>query len=84
LSRIECLVQNFRQKVLARGATTIIGLGRSFRVMDDDRSGHIDIDEFTKAVIEHRLDIREANIRQLFHVFDSDNSGYISYNEFIR
>jgi Ca2+-binding EF-hand superfamily protein len=52
--------------------------------MDDDRSGKIDIDEFTKAVIEHKLDIREVNIRQLFHVFDSNNSGYISYNEFIR
>ncbi len=73
--RAALLLENFRQKVRARGASTIVGLGRSFRVMDDDGSGQLDIDEFTKAVLELRMDVTKADIRQLFRVFDSNCSG---------
>ena len=69
------MVENFRQKVKLHGATTIIGLGRSFRVMDDDGSGSLSIDEFTKAVLQCKLDIRLEDIRQMFRIFDRDNSG---------
>ncbi len=59
----------------AHGGTNLIGLGRSFRIMDDDRSGHLDIDEFTKAVLELGIDIRKQDIRSLFKVFDTNASG---------
>jgi Ca2+-binding EF-hand superfamily protein len=43
--------------------------------MDDNNSGTLDIDEFTKAVLQTRLDIRKADIRLMFKIFDTDHSG---------
>ena len=69
---------------MLRGAKSIIGIGRSFRVMDDNNSNTLDIDEFTKGVRQCKLDFRIADIRALFKAFDVDRSGTISYDEFLR
>ena len=53
----EQLVDAFRKKLLLRGARSIIGIGRLFKIMDDNRSGTLDLAEFTKGVHESKLDI---------------------------
>lgn len=40
----------------------MLGLQRSFKIMDDDDSKNLDIYEFTKAVKDYRIDIPENDI----------------------
>lgn len=51
-----------RRKLAARGARGFIGMQKQFKIMDDDRSGTIDMNEFRKAVKDFRLDINENDI----------------------
>jgi len=67
----------------AHGATGIFGLGRKFRIADDDNSGQISHSEFEKVVAEHALHFTKDQIAALFSFFDKDKSGSISYDEFI-
>lgn len=39
----------------ARGARGILGLARIFKIMDDDRSGYLDKQEFNKALKDYRV-----------------------------
>ena len=49
------MIKAFRQKMMARGARSIIGIGRVFKIMDDNRSGTLDLQEFAKGCAESRL-----------------------------
>lgn len=51
------LVKLFKQKLAARGARGIFGMQRVFKVMDDDNSGTLDIQEFWKALCDFRIQI---------------------------
>jgi Ca2+-binding EF-hand superfamily protein len=39
----------------SRGARGILGLRRIFKIMDDDNSGYLDWNEFTKALKDYRV-----------------------------
>jgi Ca2+-binding EF-hand superfamily protein len=62
----------------------MIGLGKSFRIMDDNNSRSLDMYEFTKAMKDYMLGFSDGEIKSLFQFFDSDNSGQIDYDEFLR
>jgi len=76
-------IKALREKLASRGARGIIGLGRQFRIMDDDGSKKIEFPEFAKAMRDYRLDFSEAEIQQLFTAFDVDRSGTVDYDEFL-
>ena len=40
------LMERFREKLAKRGNRGIMGLGRSFKIADDDRSGNLCVEEF--------------------------------------
>lgn len=46
----------------------IFGLGRKFRIMDDDGSKTVSFPEFTKALRETGVIIDESSARKLFQV----------------
>lgn len=46
------LVAKVRTKLASRGARGIIGMGKQFRIFDDDNSRSLDFSEFTKAMKE--------------------------------
>jgi Ca2+-binding EF-hand superfamily protein len=71
-------------RLKSRGARGIIGLGRSFRVIDNNNSLTLDRTEFSKAMRDYRISDDDEEINAIFYVFDVDNSGSISYDEFIR
>ena len=56
---------------------------RVFKVIDDNNSGSLDIQEFWKAICDFRLKISQEECRALFDVFDRNGDGEISYEEFI-
>ncbi len=64
------LLDRFRAKLVSNGARGIIGLGRKFKIMDDDRSNTINMEEFIKAVKECKLEgVSVTDIRKLFALF---------------
>ncbi|OQS07057.1 calcyphosin [Thraustotheca clavata] len=72
-----------RATLYEHGARGIVGLGRKFRIMDDDGSKTLDLEEFKKAIAEHAMDLTDEEIVHLFNFFDEDKSGNISYDEFL-
>jgi len=50
--QVNQLLEQVRLEVRRHGATGIHGIGRKFRICDDDNSGHIDDQEFEKAMRE--------------------------------
>lgn len=83
-SNAEDLVERLRTKLASRGARGIIGLGKQFRIMDDNNSRSLDIYEFTKAVKDYMLGFSDSEIKTLFGYFDSSRDGSVDYDEFIR
>jgi calcyphosin len=73
-----------RQKIVSRGARGIMGLGRIFRIYDDNGNGQLDIEEATKAFAELRLGLTDQQTLRAFRIFDRDGSQTISYEEFLR
>jgi len=60
-----------------------VGIGRKFRIVDDNGNGQIELSEFTKAIHEHALGWTPDQIKTVFNHFDTDRSGGISYEEFL-
>jgi len=73
-----------RERIKARGARGIIGIGKSFKIMDDDNSKSLDNDEFAKALKSYRISQDPLEIKAIFETFDPDRSGAINYDEFLR
>lgn len=78
------LMDRFREKLAKRGNRGIMGLGRSFKIADDDRSGNLGMEEFQKAIHDFRVGLQPAQSAKLFKVFDRSGDGAIDYDEFLR
>ena len=77
-------MERFRERLAKRGNRGIMGLGRSFKIADDDRSGSLGMEEFQKAIHDFRVGLNSQQASKLFGVFDRDGSGSIDYDEFLR
>jgi Ca2+-binding EF-hand superfamily protein len=73
-----------RAKLQSRGARGIIGLGKSFRIMDDNNSRSLDVDEFGKAIRDYKLGFSLSETKALYDYFDVNGDGEIDYDEFLR
>ena len=78
------MINRVADKLKARGARGIIGLGRSFRVIDDNNTGTLDKNEFAKAMRDYRITDDNEEIEAIFLTFDADKTDSISYDEFLR
>lgn len=64
------ILDSLRSQLLSRGAAGIAGLSRKFRIMDDDGSGSLDLEEFRKGMKECEvIDLTERAIKHLFGYF---------------
>lgn len=77
-------LEKLRLACLSRGANGIKGLGRSFKIMDDDMSKSLDKSEFHKGIKDYGLvELEKETIDTLFGIFDKDGSGSIDFDEFL-
>ncbi|NXL63338.1 CAPSL protein, partial [Chordeiles acutipennis] len=76
-------VERLRLQCLARGSAGIKGLGRVFRIMDDDNSRTLDFKEFVKGLNDYAMMIDKEEAQEIFRVFDKDGSGTIDFDEFL-
>jgi hypothetical protein len=51
-----------REKIISRGARGINGIKRVFKIMDDNNSQTLDMQEFTKALNDYRISIPKPDI----------------------
>jgi Ca2+-binding EF-hand superfamily protein len=78
------IMEHVRAKIAARGARGIAGIGRKFKIADDNNSKSLDKDEFKKAMHDFRIGLSDAQVVTAFRMFDRDGNGEISYDEFLR
>ncbi|XP_062334493.1 calcyphosine-like b isoform X1 [Osmerus eperlanus] len=76
-------VERLRLQCLSRGSAGIKGLGRTFKIMDDDNSRTLDLKEFIKGLNDYGVLMEKAEAMNLFQQFDRDGSGLIDFDEFL-
>ncbi len=78
------LLKKIRERLSARGIEGICGLARNFRIIDDNNTQTIDIEEFRKCCRDFQFGLTDKQILIVFNSFDRDSSGEIDYDEFLR
>lgn len=61
-----------------------MGLGRLFKIYDDNNNKTLDINESKKAFAELRLGLSDKDAHKAFIIFDRDGDKQIEYEEFLR
>jgi Ca2+-binding EF-hand superfamily protein len=69
---------------VGRGIRGILSLGRAFKIMDDDNSRTLDINEYKKACRDYKFDLSDIEMEKAFVSFDRNGDGTIDYDEFLR
>lgn len=77
-------LERVRLQCLSRGASGIKGLGRTFKIMDDDASRSLDFKEFKKGIHDYGLMMEDEELKDLFARLDKDNSGTLDFDEFLK
>ncbi|CAH1774499.1 unnamed protein product [Owenia fusiformis] len=72
-----------RAQCLQRGANGIKGLGRTFKIMDDDGSRSLDFKEFRKGLHDYGCMLSKEQEQELFTSLDKDGSGSLDFDEFL-
>ncbi|CAG5114128.1 Oidioi.mRNA.OKI2018_I69.chr2.g8198.t1.cds [Oikopleura dioica] len=76
-------LEKLRLQCLSRGSSGIKGLGRTFRIMDDDGNKKIDFQEFKRGLRDYGVDLEPDEITEMYSRMDRDGSGSLDFDEFL-
>lgn len=80
----ESLVERFKHCILRDGAAGIKRIGLKFRMMDDNESKTLDLEEFLEGCKWCNVPrLTEDEMKKVFKEFDKDGSGSLCYEEFL-
>jgi Ca2+-binding EF-hand superfamily protein len=77
-------LKRLREMCLSRGVHGIIGIGRTFRAMDDNGSRSLDRQELENGIRDFGLKMERAEIDELFNSLDRNLDSRISFDEFLE
>ena len=78
------LMARIRQRIVERGAIGVKGIGRLFKIADDNKDKSIDLkNELPKLMNDIGVILNKTEITELQRLLDRDGSGQISYDEFL-
>lgn len=80
----DAIMADIKAALVSRGSMAIRGLGRVFRIIDDNRNRQIDLNELMYGLKDFGVHINPDQAKTLLAKFDRDNSGSVSFDEFIR
>ncbi|NXK39493.1 CAPSL protein, partial [Piprites chloris] len=76
-------VEKLRLLCLAKGSAGIKGLGKVFRIMDNNNSRTLNFKEFMRGLKDYAIMLDKEEAQKVFHVFDKDGNGTIDFDEFL-
>ena len=75
------ILNKIRDTLKIEGSKSVINLIRAFKIIDNDNSNNVDIEEFTSVVKNY---LNKSEISKLFNFYDDENTGIIKYNNFLN
>ena len=78
------MIQDIKETLSRRGSMQIRGLGRIFRILDDNRNRQIEKNELMWGLKDFDIHLSEEQTGVLMKHFDRDGSGSIDFNEMLR
>jgi len=70
--------------IISRGSMAIRGIGRVFRILDDNKNRQIDMQELMWGLKDYGIHLNEGQATSLLSLLDTDKSGSVNFDEFIR
>lgn len=78
------LMERIRQRIVQRGAVGIKGIGRLFRIADDNYDKLIDLhNELPKLMNDIGIILNKTEMQELMRLLDKNGDGTICYEEFL-
>ena len=78
------MIADIKETLKRRGSMAIRGIGRVFRILDDNRNRQLDDYELKNGLIDYDIHLSDEQVRVLISHFDRDNSGTVNFDEFLR
>ena len=77
------VLEKVRSNLNSRGVKTIRGMGRSFRIMDDNGDRKIDKQEFYWGLQDLGAAVSKNEAQLLLEYLDTNQDGVVSFDEFL-
>jgi len=77
------IIAKVRAALEKRGTKTIRGMGRAFRIVDDDGNRKLDKQEFYWGIKDLGVTISKRESEILIECLDTDKDGLVNYDEFL-
>ena len=78
------MINDIKETLKRRGSMAIRGIGRVFRILDDNRNRQLDTNELMWGLKDFDIHLSEEQCAVLIAHFDRDNSGTVNFDEFLR
>ncbi|CAH1105583.1 unnamed protein product [Psylliodes chrysocephalus] len=76
-------IERIRLLCLSKGASGILHLGRTLRLMDNHGSRNLSRTEFLSGLKQVGLDLSEDETKEVFHKFDTNGDASVNIDEFL-
>lgn len=83
IEEVQLLIEKLKKTLAGRGAGGLIGLGRQFKIADNNGNRQLDPEEFKYAMRDFGTGFKDDEIAKLFNYFDRTKDGQVNFDEFI-
>jgi Ca2+-binding EF-hand superfamily protein len=77
------LLSAIKAQLISRGSMQIRGIGRMFRILDDNRNHKLDKRELSDGLKDYGIHLTDAQTDCLFDSFDRDSNGQVNFDELL-